>query len=100
MVGIASEGNVRRQPEARRAPAATLLSVGAFDWFNSRRTRYRDPLPRDVYLRAKIVMLDHQARWDGSCFCGWDEEGKSYAEHVIAELRAAGVRFVLDEDDQ
>lgn len=47
---------------------------------------------------AKQVMLDHQVRWDGQCFCGWDRWGESYAEHVLEKLQEAGIRFSLEID--
>lgn len=57
----------------------------------------RWPLPDDAEARAKHVLIHHQVRWDGVCFCGWDRRPGSYADHVLAEMRAAGIRLVLDE---
>ena len=44
------------------------------------------------YRQAVAALLVVHSRKDvSSCLCGWDELGKSHADHVAAELERAGL---------
>jgi hypothetical protein len=45
----------------------------------------------DVDRATEAVLVEHQRMDIRSCRCGWDELGKSWARHVTAKLREAGV---------
>lgn len=41
---------------------------------------------------AKVVLKDHMQN-DGGCYCGREVVGSSHAEHLIDELKGAGLRI-------
>jgi hypothetical protein len=57
------------------------------------------PMARTPEERAHDVLLAHQRRDIKGCTCGrWGSEhgqmGRSHTWHVLAELRAAGLRII------
>lgn len=50
--------------------------------------------PPEVMQATTALLVVHQRREAGSCLCGWNELGRSFAEHQAKMLAGAGLLAV------